>query len=119
MVQVSFHKEGMPFSIKSIVNDIELKLNMSSFNKIDEEIFRMHLNYIKKELEGGNPTIFEYRELLSVVEKSGIELKEYNKFGLFPDANLGKYSGKQLSKRLEDNASNYARVLEIHNYGFF
>lgn len=113
----SFHKEGMPFSIKTIVGDIEKKLNASSFNETDKAILRMHLNNIQKELEGGNPTIFEYRELLSGVEKSGIELTEYNSFGLFPDANLGKYAGRKLIKRLEDNTYNYARVSEMHSYG--
>lgn len=113
----SFHKEGMPFSINSIVEDINFKLNSSKFNNVEKEILTMHLKNKQRELEGGNPTIFEYMDLLAVIKKAGIDLKDYNKFGLFPDNKLGDYKGAKLKKRIEDNLKNYTRVAEIHNYG--
>lgn len=113
----SFHKEGMPFNIKSIVKDIKLKLNLSNLNEVDKTILSMHLANKQRELEGGNPTIFEYKELLSVMEKSGIDLKEYNNFGLFPDNKLGTCQGAKLKKRIIENSNNFSRVAEMHNYG--
>lgn len=113
----SFHKEGMPFNVKKIIEDLEAKVTTSNFCETDKAILRMHLISKQRELEGGNPSIFEYKELLSVVEKSVIELNEYNNFGLFPDKNIGNFSEKKLEKRLESNAINYTKVQEIHNYG--
>jgi len=113
----SFHKEGMPFHIKTIENDIKRKLEESSFSDVDRAILRMYMNVKKDELIGGNPSVFEYREMLSVLEGSSIDLNEYNNFGLFPDNKLGGLKGKELDRKLEENAKNYSRVAEIHNYG--
>jgi len=113
----SFHKEGMPFHIKAIENDIKRKLEKSSFSEVDRTILEMYMDVKKDELIGGNPSVFEYREMLSVLERSSIDLNEYNNFGLFPDNKLGGLKSKELKRRLEENAKNYSRVAEIHNYG--
>ncbi len=113
----SFHKEGMPFHAEAIENDIKRKLEKSSFSEVDIAILKMYMDVKKDELIGGNPSVFEYREMLSVLERSSIDLNEYNNFGLFPDNKLGGLKGKELERRLEENAKNYSRVVEIHNYG--
>lgn len=113
----SFHKEGMPFNINSIETDINRKLEESDFANIDKAILRMHLKNKKNELMGGTPSVFEYEDILSILEKSQIKLNDYKLFGLFPDDKLSNYSGKRLEQRLDENSNNYARVAEIHNYG--
>lgn len=113
----SFHKEGMPFNVKSIESDINQKLNESDFAHVDKAILDMYLKNKKSELIGGVSSIFEYEDILSILETSYIPLKDYKKFGLFPDDKLASYSGKRLEQRLEENSSNYSRVAEIHNYG--
>ena len=113
----SFHKEGMPLNIYSIEGDINRKLQDSDFSEVDKAIFKMYLKNKKNELVGSSPSIFEYEDILSILETSQIHLKSYNKFGMFPDDKLSHYSGKKLEQRIEDNSNNYAKVSEIHNYG--
>jgi len=113
----SFHKEGMPFNISSIETDINRVLEVSDFTEVDKAILRMHLKNKKNELVGGTPSVFEYEDILSILETSQIKLNDYKLFGLYPDDKLSNYSGKKLEQRLDENSNNYERVAEIHNYG--
>ena len=113
----SFHKEGMPLNINSIENDINRKLHDSEFSAVDKSILTMYLKNKKSELVGGSPSVFEYEDILSILETSQIHLRDYKKFGMFPDDKLSNYSGKKLEQRIEENSNNYAKVAEIHNYG--
>lgn len=113
----SLHKEGMPLHISEIEKDIISKLNSSTFCEADREIVKMTMENKKNNLLGNNVSVFEYEELLSIINKTGIETKDYPEFGLFPDLELTKYSGKDLKNRLADNAKNYSRVDEFHSYG--
>lgn len=113
----SFHKEGMPFNIAAIENDIIAKLENSDFNDIDKEILKMQLENKRNELYGGVSSVFDYEDILSILERSQINVSEYARFGLFPDDLLSNYRGAKLRQRLEDNASNFAKVAYIHNYG--
>ena len=113
----SFSKEGMPFNINSIEEDIKVKLVNSNFSTVDKKIIEMDLERKKKDLIGDSISVFEYRDLLAIINKPCIEKDEYKNFGLFYDSKLKDFSGKKLENRLKENAYNFNRVDEIHNYG--
>lgn len=113
----SFSKEGMPFHINSIQKDIRMKLATSEFSEVDKTIIELDLERKKKNLFGDSASIFEYKDLLAIIEGTCIEREQYKNFGLFYDSELKGLSGKELSKRIESNATNFSRVDEIHNYG--
>lgn len=113
----SFSKEGMPFHINSIKNDIKVKLAQSDFSEVDKTIIELMVERKEKDLLGENISIFEYKDLLATINGTCIEKNQYRNFGLFYDSKLKEYSGKQLKNRIEENATNFNRVDEIHNYG--
>ena len=110
----SFAKEGMPFHIDSIQKDIKSGLESSSFTEVDKS---MDLDRKKNMLFQDNNSIFEYREVLDILNKGCINREQYKEFGLFYDSKLSEFEGKALKNRIKDNALYFNRVDEIHNYG--
>ncbi|WP_053079534.1 DNA phosphorothioation-dependent restriction protein DptH [Clostridium massiliodielmoense] len=113
----SFSKEGMPFHISSIQKDIKEKVSISEFSDVDKAIIDLDLERKSKDLFGENISIFEYRDLLEIIDGTCIEKEQYKNFGLFYDSELKNLTGKELKKRMDTNAIYYNRVDEIHNYG--
>ena len=113
----SFAKEGMPFHIDSIQKDIKSGLESSSFTEVDKSIIEMDLDRKKNMLFQDNNSIFEYREVLDILNKGCINREQYKDFGLFYDSKLSEFEGKALKNRIKDNALYFNRVDEIHNYG--
>lgn len=113
----SFSKEGMPFHIDSIQKDIKAKLANSEFTEVDKAIIDLDLDRKKNDLFSDNSSVFEYKELLEIINGTSIEKDQYKNFALFPDSELSKLTGKELKNRLKANATNFARVDDIHNYG--
>ena len=113
----SFAKEGMPFHIDSIQKDIKSELEGSSFTEVDKEIINIDLERKKNILFKDNNSIFEYREVLDILNKGCINREQYKDFGLFYDSKLSEFEGKELKNRIKENALYFNRVDEIHNYG--
>lgn len=113
----SFAKEGMPFHIDSIQRDIKAELDSSTFTQVDKAIVEMDLDRKKNTLFEDNNSVFEYREILDILNKGCINKNQYKDFGLFYDSKLNEFEGKALKNRLKDNSLYFNRVDEIHNYG--
>lgn len=113
----SFSKEGMPFHINSIQRDVKRKLDENNFSSVDKAIIELDLEKKKGDYLVDSISIFEYEDLLDIVNGTCIEKDAYKKFGVFYDSKLKDYNSKQLKDRLKDNSINFSRVDEIHNYG--
>lgn len=113
----SFSKEGMPFHIDSIKEDIKKKMITSDFSKVDTTIIDLELEEKQGNLYGDRISVFEYRELLEIINGTCIEKDQYKDFGLFYDSKLKNLQGKKLKDRIDENSLYYKRVNEIHNYG--
>lgn len=113
----SFSKEGMPFHVDSVQKYIRKKLSTSRFTEVDKAIIEMDLERKVKDLFQDNNSIFEYKEVLAIIDKKGIEIEDYRSFGLFHDSELNNLKGKELKKRIEYNLDYYSKVDDIHNYG--
>ena len=75
----------------------------------------MDLERKKNVLFQDNNSIFEYREVLDILNKGCINKEQYKDFGLFYDSKLSEFEGKELKNRIKDNALYFNRVDEIHN----
>lgn len=114
----SFSKESMPFHIDSIQQDIKNRMNNSGFSMLDKAIIELDLEKKKNDIFKDNNSIFEYKEILAIVNGSSIEKDKYKNFGLFFDDRLSNCEDeKEIKKQLKKNAMYYERVDEIHNYG--
>lgn len=113
----SFSKEGMPFHIDSIQKDIKLALQGSPFTEVDKSIIEIDLDRKRNIESKDSNSIFEYREVLDILNKGCINRGQYKDFGLFYDSELSELEGKKLKDRIKENALYFNRVDDIHNYG--
>lgn len=113
----SFSKEGMPFHINSIKKEIKKKISISEFNEVEKYIINLDLESKQKDLFEDKISVFEYKELIEIIDGSCIEKNQYKNFGLFYDSELKDLKGKKLKDRIDVNLLYYSRVDEIHNYG--
>ena len=96
----SFSKEGMPFHVNYIQNNIKEKISNNNFSKVDKVIVKKDLERKKSSLFQDSNSIFEYREILEIINKGYIDKNEYRNFGLFYDSKLGELSGKELENKI-------------------
>ncbi len=114
----SFQKEGMPFHTKSLVKNIKENLNQSHIKEEDRYILDFTLNKMNNDIVEDNSSIFQYANILNVLNKGGLEKQDYNEFGLFYDANLLEDKTlKMIKERLKENSDIFSKVDSIHKYG--
>ncbi|CAG9344063.1 AAA-like domain protein [Clostridium perfringens NCTC 8239] len=113
----SFSKEGMPFHVNYIQSNIREKILSNNLSEVDKVIVEKDLERKNNSLFLDNNSIFEYREILEIINKGSIDKNEYRNFGLFYDNKLERLSGKDLENKINENALYFSRVDEIHNYG--
>ena len=107
-------KDGMPFSVKYISNNLEDIIENSKLSKIDKEILKFYTS--KKMSDYYNSSLWDYEEILSVVNKGRVEECDYQNMGLFIDKSLNSYNKKSIQKRLKDNSNLFSRVETCHQY---
>jgi DNA phosphorothioation-dependent restriction protein DptH len=111
----SFKKEGMPFHISSIINDIRKDVIRSPLNIGQKNVIEFELNK-NSSLDEDSISLMQFDELLKVINKGIIEKEDYKNFGLFYDNHLENFSGEEAQKRIKENAENFARVDSIHKF---
>lgn len=111
----SFRKEGMPFHVVSITDDIKSDLEKSQLTSGQK-------NIIDFELEKNNSSndevtsLLQFEELLKVINKGVIEKEDYKSFGLFFDNQLENFSGNEIKTRIKENAEVFSKVDSIHKF---
>ena len=113
----SFLKEGMPFHIDTIQAKIKQKMLTNIQTEVDREIIQLDLDRKKENIFNDNTSLFEYEEVLDILSKGYVAQEQYRDFGLFYDKDLGNATGADLRKQLKQNAFEYNRIDNIHNYG--
>lgn len=108
-------KAGMPLNGKNIIKKLYDDIAISQLSRIDKEITKFYLN--KKEEELFQSSLWDYQEVLGIINKQSIPLEDYNKLYLFPDNTLDEFkSANQIQKRLEENYNLYNRVSRIQEF---
>lgn len=111
----SFKKEGMPFHVISITEDVESDLEKSELKPSEKSIISFELEKNSSSTEEVT-SLFQFEELLRVINKGSIEKDDYKSFGLFIDKQLENYSGNELNERIKDNADIFSKVDSIHKF---
>ncbi|WP_176461634.1 DNA phosphorothioation-dependent restriction protein DptH [Anaeromicrobium sediminis] len=114
---ISFNKKGMPFHIDTITKDINNKIENSNLTKVDKLILKLELNNKKKQYHEDNNSLFQYTEVLDVINKEEIKKEDYKNFNIFYDSGLEYLSKEKIKSRLEDNNKYFLLVDNIHKYG--
>lgn len=111
---LDLRKDGMPFSVKSISEKLNHEIENKGLSKVDKEIVKF---YIKQKLDDSyNSSLWDYEEILSIINKKQVQEEDYRKIGLFMDRSLEKETPKAIQKRLKENYDLYAKVESYQDY---
>lgn len=107
--------DGMPFNVKFISNKLSTEIENSKLSKIDKEIIKFHIN--QKLTDSYNTSLWDYQEILSFINKNGINKEDYCEIGLFSDKSLDTYTNaNSIQKRLKENHELYSKVDGYQEY---
>ncbi|CAI6085299.1 hypothetical protein PAECIP112173_04594 [Paenibacillus sp. JJ-100] len=116
----SFAKEGMPFHITSIEKDLHQMMEQSNLSSEEKQILNFSIESMKAQ-QGLHEkvTLFDYENILTVLNNEKLQVNEYKNFGLFYDAELFNTprTPKEIKERLKENHSLYSDVEMAHQYG--
>ena len=112
----NLEKEDMPLNINIIKDNLKDEIDSSEkLSKLDKVITKFYLD--KKIEDAFQTTLWDYEDILSIINKGEIEENDYENLGLFPDSMLDSYkSPKAKENRLEENAENFNHVSLCHQY---
>ena len=112
----NLEKEDMPLNINIIKDNLKDEIDSSkNLSKIDKVVAKFYLD--KKIEDAFQTTLWDYEDILSIINKGEIEENDYKNLGLFPDSMLGSYkSPKAKENRLEENADNFNYVNLCNQY---
>ena len=109
----SLIKEGMPLHYSRFKNQIEHDIeNNSVLNNYEKLILKSVLDRKTKSVVEDNNSIFDYEQVINLLEKGTIDLKDYRFLGLFPQQELSSKHG-DLSKDLTSNFSLFEKFENI------
>ena len=106
--------EGMPFNIKSIASNLNNDISESNLCNADKYVAEYCVN--KKYRDEYISSIWDYADILSIINKGKIEDDDYEKFGLFRDNSLDTYTKSARDKRLKENQHLHDLVEKYQDY---
>nr|WP_246869509.1 DNA phosphorothioation-dependent restriction protein DptH [Priestia megaterium] len=115
----NLQQKGMPFNIQSITKYIKDELDYNNhLSTAEKEIIDFHLD---KKLEDIiiQTSIWDYADVISLINKGIIEEQDFKALYLFPDKELGKDSymkPSDIRTRLQENNHLFESVQRIHDY---
>ncbi|WP_234998422.1 DNA phosphorothioation-dependent restriction protein DptH [Salirhabdus sp. Marseille-P4669] len=118
----NLQQKGMPFNIQSITDYIKEELDYNEvLSTAEKEIIKFHLDRKLEEFVI-QTSIWDYAEVISLINKGTIEEKDFKELYLFPDKELGKDSyikPSDIRARLQENNRLFEQVKRIHDYETF
>lgn len=114
----SFQKEGMPFHVDKIVENIKQIVQASNMSSIDKQILSYELNKRMNDTYKDNTSLFEYKEILGVINTGTIKEENYKEFRLFYDPDLDSdMKSKDIKRRLDENNYFFERIDQSIRFG--
>ena len=107
--------KDMPLNIDSISKNLEKDLKKSSLDKKDQEVIKFSLKNQTEDLF--TTTLFDYENILSIINKGFIDDEDFKDLELFKDENLNNYKPKEIKNRLKENHEYFMEVNKISQYG--
>lgn len=114
----SFQREGMPFHADKIVEDIKNIVESSDMSKVDKQILAYELNKRANDTYKDNSNLFEYKEILGVINAGEIKKENYKEFRILYDSELNEdMKEREIRKRLEENNYYFERIDQSIRFG--
>src|SRR5699024_6208497 len=97
-----------------ITNDIRQHTN---FSDLDKKILNFILDKKVKSVVEDNSSIFDFEEVIEIIEKGILKNDDYSNLGLFPHQELASKDIKAQGKNLEENYTEFESFLNIFTNG--
>lgn len=107
-------KKSMPFNINSLTDNLRSEIfSNNNLNKYEKECLNFHLDNMLNDMF--ETTLWDYEDVLSIINQGKILDEQYPKLGLFPDNKINEENRKQtLKKRIKENHNEFERIAEAH-----
>lgn len=116
----SFYREGMPFHIKVVERDIRQLLAKTSLDETERRILDFIITN-KKAMRSQyeETTLFDFIDVLTVLNRSEITSSDFISFGLFKDNDilLPTLSDKEFKERFKLNHDLFTKIDSIYKNG--
>lgn len=106
--------DGMPFNVKAISSNLKQEIENSELSRVDKEISNFYVN--KKLADLYNTSLWDYEDILGILNKGLVEKEDYRKIGIFIDKELETYKPKLMEKRLKENYDLFEKVADAQEY---
>lgn len=77
--------KGMPFHVESLIDQIEINIKEAQLTEFDRATLKSDLDRKKKDRYNDKSSLYEYKELLAILERGYIKDDDYPQMELFPD----------------------------------
>lgn len=107
---------GKPLNITYISEKLEDEIKKSkNLIKAHKEILKFSINKLKEDVF--QTTIWDYKNILSIIKSENITAIDLKELGLFPDDNLEDYNAHGMQSRLNKNHTLYDEIENYRKYG--
>lgn len=102
---------GMPFHVSSIIARIKDDIKHAQLTTVEKKLLEMELKRKQGDRFSDKSSLFEYSNILTVLEKGVIKDEDYPHFLLIPDPEGRHFeSDKVIKKRLEENTKYFRQI---------
>ncbi|MFF5996524.1 DNA phosphorothioation-dependent restriction protein DptH [Lysinibacillus sp. KU-BSD001] len=113
---LDMQSEGMPLHPKTLSDQLEKEIHNSMLGKAEKLILEDNLEKLLQDYQFMKLSIFEFEEILTILEKGKIDQDDYKELGMFMDPELPTYSGKNLKNRIQENREMYDFVSQANEF---
>jgi len=107
---------GKPLNINYISKNLENEIKSSkNLGKPNKEIIKFSINNLKEDLF--QTTIWDYKNILSIIKSEQITPKDLFELKLFPDRKLKNYNAQKMQSRLKKNYDLFDDIETCKRYG--
>jgi len=107
---------GKPLNINYLSENLEDEIKKSkNLVKAHKEILKFSINKLKEDIF--QTTIWDYKNILSIIKSEKITSEDLKELSLFPDDSLGDYNAHKMQSRLNENHTLFDEIDNYRRYG--
>lgn len=113
----NLQREGMPLNFKSISDNLEKEVDdkRNGISKVDKQIIKFQIE--QKNKDNYENTLWDYEDILSLINKGNVDEEDLRRLSLFPDRELSDdLNSRTIRNMIQENYDEYNRVLDDHQY---
>ncbi len=109
---------GMPFHVGTIIDNIKRNIETAQLSPVDQALLENELNLKQSDKYSDKSSLYEYRDLLTVLGRGQVLEEDYSKFMLLPDPDISAWVDKsKINDRINENREIFERIDRTVKHG--